>query len=66
MPSSEIFLRRDHNLRRHQLLAKQQEETLLYRDMQNDLVQRLMRRPRRRQDAGSRRRRPAPGAPAKP
>jgi len=44
MPSSEIFLRRDLAFDDTQLLAKQQEETLLYRDMQNDLVQQLMRR----------------------
>lgn len=44
MPSSEISLKRDLAFDNTQLLAKQQEETLLYRDMQNDLVQQLMRR----------------------
>lgn len=44
MPSSEIALKRDLAFDDTQLLAKQQEETLLYRDMQNDLVQQLMRR----------------------
>ncbi len=44
MPSTEILLRRDLAFDDTQLLAKQQEEILLYRDMQNDLVQQLMRR----------------------
>jgi len=44
MPSNEIFLRRELAFDDTQLLAKQQEEVLLYRDMQNDLVQQLMRR----------------------
>ena len=44
MPSNEILLRRDLAFDDTQLLAKQQEEALLYRDMQNDLVQQLMRR----------------------
>jgi len=44
MPSSQIFLFRDQAFDDTQLLAKQQEEALLYRDMQNDLVQQLMRR----------------------
>ena len=43
-PSNEILLRRDLAFDDTQLLAKQQEEILLYRDMQNDLVQQLMRR----------------------
>jgi outer membrane lipopolysaccharide assembly protein LptE/RlpB len=41
---SEIFLRRDLAFDDTQLLAKEQEEILLYRDMQNDLVQQLLRR----------------------
>ncbi len=44
MPSTDILLRRDLAFDDTQLLAKQQEEILLYRDMQNDLVQQLMRR----------------------
>jgi LPS-assembly lipoprotein len=44
MPSNEILLRRELAFDDTQLLAKQQEETLLYRDMQNDLVQQLLRR----------------------
>jgi LPS-assembly lipoprotein len=44
MPSNEIFLRRELAFDDTQLLAKQQEEALLYRDMQNDLVQQLLRR----------------------
>ena len=41
---NEITLRRDLAFDDSQLLAKEQEEILLYRDMQNDLVQQLMRR----------------------
>lgn len=44
MGPSEIFLRRDLAFDDSQLLAKEQEEILLYRDMQGDLVQQLMRR----------------------
>lgn len=44
IPSSEILLRRDLAFDDTQVLAKEQEEILLYRDMQNDLVQQLMRR----------------------
>ena len=41
---NEILLRRDLAFDDTQLLAKEQEEILLYRDMLNDLVQQLLRR----------------------
>ncbi|KAB2966606.1 LPS assembly lipoprotein LptE [Zoogloea sp.] len=41
---NEILLRRDLAFDDSQVLAKEQEEILLYRDMQGDLVQQLMRR----------------------
>ena len=41
---NEILLRRDLAFDDSQVLAKEQEEILLYRDMQTDLVQQLMRR----------------------
>ncbi|WP_079432821.1 LPS assembly lipoprotein LptE [Zoogloea sp. LCSB751] len=41
---NEIYLKRDLAFDDSQLLAKEQEEILLYRDMQGDLVQQLMRR----------------------
>lgn len=41
---NEITLTRDITFNDAQLLAKEQEETLLYRDMQNDLVQQILRR----------------------
>lgn len=44
IPPSEILLRRDMAYDDAQLLAKQQEEAQLYRDMQSDLVNQLMRR----------------------
>jgi LPS-assembly lipoprotein len=44
MPYGEIMLHRDLAFDDTQVLAKEQEEILLYRDMQNDLVQQLMRR----------------------
>ena len=44
LPPSTITLRRDVSFNDNQLLAKQQEEVLLLRDMQNDLVQQLLRR----------------------
>ncbi|QID18937.1 hypothetical protein G3580_15695 [Nitrogeniibacter mangrovi] len=39
-----IILRRDITFDDSQVLAKAQEETLLYNDMENDLIQQLMRR----------------------
>lgn len=43
-PPSEILLKRDINFDESLALAKEQEEALLYRDMQSDLVQQLLRR----------------------
>ena len=44
IPQSEILLTRDFTFTDSAVLAKEQEEVLIYRDMQNDLVQQLMRR----------------------
>ena len=44
MPASEIMLTRDISFNDAQILAKESEETLLYRDMQTDLVQQIVRR----------------------
>lgn len=44
IPQSEIMLTRDFTFNDSAILAKEQEEALLYRDMQNDLVQQIMRR----------------------
>ena len=44
VPPSEILLTRDITFNDAQLLAKEQEEVLLYRDMQSDLVQQILRR----------------------
>jgi len=44
IPNSEIVLTRDYTFNDSQILAKEQEEALLYRDMQNDLVRQIMRR----------------------
>ncbi len=41
---SEIVLHRDITFNDSAVLAKENEEALLYRDMQNDLVQQVMRR----------------------
>jgi len=41
---TEIVLVRDISFSDERVLAKEQEETLLYRDMQNDMVQQLLRR----------------------
>jgi LPS-assembly lipoprotein len=43
-PPTEILLVRDYSFNSSQVLAKETEETLLYRDMQNDAVQQLLRR----------------------
>ncbi len=42
--ASEILLRRDVSYTDTDVIAKEQEEALLYRDMQNDAVQQLVRR----------------------
>lgn len=44
IPPTEIVLVRDISFADVQVLAKEQEEVLLYRDMQNDMVQQVMRR----------------------
>lgn len=41
---TEIVLVRDISFSDERVLAKEQEEALLYRDMQNDMVQQIMRR----------------------
>jgi LPS-assembly lipoprotein len=42
--SNEILLTRDVTYNDAQVLAKETEEALLYRDMQNDMVQQILRR----------------------
>jgi LPS-assembly lipoprotein len=44
VPSSEILLRRDFSFNDQEALSKESEEALLYRDMQTDAVQQLLRR----------------------
>ena len=44
VPSSSVTLTRDVTFNDSDVLAKETEEALLYRDMQNDMVQQLMRR----------------------
>jgi LPS-assembly lipoprotein len=44
LPATEISLRRNMAFDETQVLAKEAEEALLYRDMQADLVQQIMRR----------------------
>ena len=44
LPLNEIVLTRDVSFNDAQVLAKEAEESLLYRDMQNDMVQQILRR----------------------
>ena len=44
MPAQQIELKRDFSYSDTQVLAKEQEEILLYKDMQNDAVQQVIRR----------------------
>jgi LPS-assembly lipoprotein len=44
LPESEIRLTRDISYSGTQVLAKESEEALLYRDMQSDMVQQILRR----------------------
>jgi len=44
LPQSEIRLTRDVSYNSTQVLAKESEEQLLYRDMQSDVVQQILRR----------------------
>ncbi len=43
-PPTEIVLVRDISFSDERVLAKEQEESLLYRDMQNDMAQQVLRR----------------------
>ena len=44
VPTSEIVLRRDFSFNDQEALSKESEEALLFRDMQTDAVQQLLRR----------------------
>ncbi|MGL1835006.1 LPS assembly lipoprotein LptE [Rhodocyclaceae bacterium SMB388] len=44
IPATTISARRDYTFDDSQVIAKEQEEALLWRDMENDLLQQLMRR----------------------
>lgn len=44
LPATSISARREYNFDDSQVIAKEQEEALLYRDMERDLQQQLMRR----------------------
>ena len=44
LPQNEITLTRDISFNDTQVLAKETEEALLYRDMQSDMVQQVLRR----------------------
>lgn len=44
LPPTLISARRDYNFDDAQVIAKEQEEALLYRDMEKDLVEQLVRR----------------------
>lgn len=44
IPQTELLQQRDISFNETAVLAKEAEEALLYRDMQNDIVQQLMRR----------------------
>ena len=44
IPETEITQQRDLSFNESAVLAKEAEEALLYRDMQNDIVQQIMRR----------------------
>jgi LPS-assembly lipoprotein len=44
IPETEILQQRDISFNESAVLAKEAEEALLYRDMQNDVVQQIMRR----------------------
>lgn len=44
VPTSEILLTRDMTFSDTQVLSKESEEALLYRDMQSDMVQQILRR----------------------
>jgi LPS-assembly lipoprotein len=44
MPGTELLQERDISFNETAVLSKEAEESLLYRDMQSDLVQQLLRR----------------------
>ena len=44
LPQSQIVIRRDITYSDEQVLSKESEEVLLWRDIQNDLVQQMLRR----------------------
>ncbi len=44
IPATEIVLKRDYSFNDEQILSKESEEALLYRDMRSDAVQQLVRR----------------------
>lgn len=44
IPASTISARREYDFNDAQIIAKQREETLLFRDMERDLMQQLVRR----------------------
>jgi LPS-assembly lipoprotein len=44
MPSSQIIIRRDITFSDANVLSKEAEEALLWREMQNDLTQQILRR----------------------
>ena len=44
IPETELLQQRDISFNESAVLAKESEENLLYRDMQTDIVQQLMRR----------------------
>jgi LPS-assembly lipoprotein len=44
LPPTEIVLKRDITFNESQVMAKEREEEMLYRDMQSDLVQQILRR----------------------
>ncbi len=44
MPPTELLLERDISFTETAVLAKEAEEALMYRDMQTDIVQQVMRR----------------------
>ncbi len=44
IPNTELLLQREISFNESAVLAKEAEEAVLYRDMQNDLVQQLIRR----------------------
>lgn len=44
MPATSISARREYTFDDAQVIAKEQEEALLWRDMENDLLQQVMRR----------------------